>query len=198
MFDKLKEDVRETLTGSNTRNDLRARLHADHSEVSALIGELLATEEHEFAMRKDIRDQIVVGLSSHAKAEEEVVYSQLAQAPSTNGKTQHAYREHAEIDRLVHQLKVADVSDPNLNELVRELQQSVEHHVREEENDLLPRAETEIGQAALAALIPQFNARKAELVQQLEAESAVDTDDDADLYRPPGRVNELGETDSRF
>jgi hemerythrin superfamily protein len=198
MFDKLKEDIRETLTGSNAQNDLRARLHADHNEVSTLIGEFLSTGEHELAMREDIRNQIVVGLTSHAKAEEEVVYSVLSHQPTTTGKTQHAVREHAQIDALVKQLKTADVGDTETNELVKELQQTVGHHVTEEENDLLPKAESQLGKDALAALIPQFNARKAELVQQLEAEAAVDTDADADLYRPPGRVNELGETDSRF
>jgi hemerythrin superfamily protein len=198
MFDKLKEDVRETLTGSNAQNDLRARLHADHSEVSALIGEFLSTGDHELAMREDIRNQIVVGLASHAQAEEEVVYSVLSHHPTTTGKTQHAVREHAQIDALVQQLKTADVGDPTTNEIVKELQQKVTHHVHEEETDLLPKAETDVGKAALAALIPQFNARKAELVQQLEAEVAVDTDADAELYRPPGRLNELGESDSRF
>ena len=198
MFDKLKEDVRETLTGSTPHNDLRARLHADHNEVSVLIGEFLGTADHELAMREDIRNQIVVGLDAHAKAEQEVVYSVLSHQPTTTGKTQLAVREHAAIDALVNQLKAADVGDSATNDLVKELQQTVGHHVYEEENDLLPEAEADIGKTALAALIPQFNARKDELTRQLEAEAAADLDEDADLYRTPERLNELGESDSRF
>lgn len=197
MFDNIKENIRETLTGRTPENDLRARLHADHAEVSTLLDELLASEDYEIALREDIRDQIVVGLTSHAKAEEEVVYSWLAKEAATRSKTQHATREHAEIDRLVHLLKTSDVGDANFLELATELKGTVGHHVQEEENDLLPRAEQDLGTDQLAQLIPQFNARRAELVRELELEAdAADTD----TLRSPGRDldNPLGESDSRF
>ena len=197
MFDNIKENIRETLTGRTPENDLRARLHADHTEVSTLIDELISSEDYEIALREDIRDQIVIGLTSHARAEEEVVYSWLAKDAATRSKTQHAIREHNDIDRLVHLLKTTDVGDLNFIELAKELKGTVGHHVQEEENDLLPKAEKEIGQDQLALLIPQFNARRTELMVelQLEADAA-----DSETFRSPGRdlENPLGESDSRF
>ena len=168
MFDKLKEDLRETLTGSTPENDLRARLHADHGEVAKLIDELLATGDYEIAMREDLRNQIVVGLTAHARAEEEVVYTWLQQDATTESDTRHAWREHDEIDQALAAVKAADAGDPSLKEKVEALKSVVTHHVHDEENELLPKAETRFGQAQLAQLIAPFNSRKTELMQELD------------------------------
>src|SRR6476619_3377129 len=101
MFDKFKEDAREMLTGSNPDNDLRARLHADHNEVSRLIDELKSTEDHEFDMRADILNQLVIALSAHARAEESVVYRLFQDDPRLRDKTIHAFREHSQIDQAL-------------------------------------------------------------------------------------------------
>jgi hemerythrin superfamily protein len=198
MFDKIKEDIRESLTGSTPENDLRARLHADHSEVAKLIDELLASEDYELALREDIREQIVVGLTSHSKAEEEIVYSRLQQYPATQRLTQEAIVEHDGIDRVLQTLKEMDVGDPGLSQVVEDLKAKVQHHVVEEENKLIPQAEKEFGQTELARMIPQFNARKAELMVDLELESALADDLGT---RGAGRIdrdNPLAESDSRF
>jgi hypothetical protein len=193
-FDKLKEDAREVLTGSTVENDLRARLHADHNEVGTLMDELLGSGEYEVAMREDIRDQIVVGLTVHAKAEEEVVYDYLRQNMATRDKVRHAFTEHADIDRLVSQLKVLDCEDPGMTQLVEELKQTVLHHVHDEENELLPKAEQELGREKLALLIPKFNSRKVQLRAELESARLFD---DSRIPRSEPE-NELGETSSQF
>jgi hemerythrin superfamily protein len=186
-FDKIKEDAREMLTGSTPENDLRARLHADHNEVGKLIDELLASGDYEVAMRDDIRDQIVLGLTVHAQAEEEVVYDYLKQNMAVRDKVDHAFTEHAEIDRLLQQLKACDCADPGMTELVQELKQTVMHHVHDEENELLPKAEERIGKETLARLIPKFNSRKVQIQQELERTAL-----------PRMADNPLGETSSQF
>jgi hemerythrin superfamily protein len=195
MFDKMKEDVREALTNSTPENDLRARLHADHTEVSKLIDELLATDDYEIAMREDLRDQIVIGLMAHARAEEEVVYDFLAQQATTQADTQHAFTEHEEIDRLMAVIKRLDGGDSNLDLVVQQLKETVQHHVHDEETKLLPKAERDIGQERLAALIPMFNTRKASLVAELEQEAST-----GGTFGSPSidRSNPLEESDSRF
>ncbi|MEQ1504918.1 MAG: hemerythrin domain-containing protein [Myxococcota bacterium] len=202
MFDKLKEGLRETLTGSTPENDLRARLHADHAEVSRLIDELLASGAYEVSMREDLRDQIVVGLTAHAHAEEEVVYDFLKVQPQTRTRTEHAIREHAEIEHLVTELASYDCSDPALTDLVTELKRVVTHHVHDEENELLPNAERDLGAPVLARLIPAFNARKMVLMARSEAvqRRRGGLDIDADLA-PDGGFRSIGgleETNSQF
>ena len=163
-IDKMMEDARELVTGSTVENDLRARLHADHSDVAIRLDELIATDDAEIPVREEIRAEIVTLLTTHARAEEEVVYTFLQREAEVRGETQHAVREHRDIDEALARVRTASVADTNFIELCRELKRVVTHHVHEEETDLLPKAEKEFGQERLAKLIPQFNRRKAELL----------------------------------
>jgi len=171
MFDKIKEDVRELLTGSNVENDMRARLHADHDEVARITSELLAAADP--ASQERLRDQLVNVLTIHLRAEEDVVYNALSQRPATAGLTLHSYREHDDIERLVGELRLVDPGDPALRDCVERLRDSVTAHVRDEENEFLPQAERELGKEHLASLIPMFNARRVEIGQELATQSAL-------------------------
>lgn len=166
-FDELRDQVRDAFTRTR-ENDLHARLHADHAELAKLLDELLGSRDYEPAMRDDIRDQIVVGATAHAVAEEEIVYDFLKQNASTRGNVEHAFREHAELDRLVVALQGMDTRDPGLEQVAEDLKRALQHHVHEEENVLLPRAEEAIGRDRLARLIPPFNSRRSQLQEELD------------------------------
>ena len=170
MFDKMREDLRQTLTGATVDDDLRARLHADHDEVARLIAELEGTTDADSEMRADLRDELQRGLVAHSKAEETVVYRRLESAGGLAQQTQHATREHAEIDAALHTVLSLDTADPAFADAVKTLKQVVTHHVHEEETNLLPKAEVMLGKDALTALIPGFNDRKRQLIGQLESE----------------------------
>jgi hemerythrin superfamily protein len=170
MFDKLKEGVRELLTGANADNDLRARLYADHQEVSRLLTELRSTEDHEVDMRSDIRDQLMVALMAHARVEEEVVYERLKTTPLLRDLVQEAFRQHDDLDLSLDELARIDPGDPGFLEVVDRLEDLVTRHVQQEENVVLPRAEGVVGKTSLSNLIPIFNDRKRDLLQQLELE----------------------------
>jgi len=163
-IDKMKEDVREFVTGSNTDNDLRARLHADHEDVGNLIDRMISAKDE--SMRSELCARVVFLLTAHARAEEEVVYGFLHQRAIDRGDLNEAMRDHREIDRCLDQLKTCSVADPKFVEYCRGLKEAVTHHVHDEENTFLPQAEKDIGQERLAALIPQFNQRKSELMTQ--------------------------------
>lgn len=192
MFDKMKENLRETVTGSTPANDLRARLHADHVEVARLIDLLLSTDDVDVSMREDLKLQIIVQLTAHAKAEEEVVYTAFEQSHALRTQTDASFREHQDIDDLVRDLESLDGGDRALEVVLRSLKTTVEHHVHEEENNVLPRAEKELGQQVLVEMIPRFNQRKAELMDSLVDELAAT---EPGYRRSP---NTLSESDSRF
>jgi hemerythrin superfamily protein len=190
-MDKAKEGLREVATGSTPENDLRARLHSDHTEVSRLIVALLGTDEIDVSTREELKTQIIVQLSAHAKAEEEVVYAFLEQNAQMRVQVDEGYREHQEIEDLLRDMETLEGSDAALGAVVRSLQQAVTHHVHEEENSVLPKAERELGQPALASLIPNFNQRRTELMRSL-----------LDQFSGTGpgysRQDTLSESDSRF
>lgn len=166
MFDKMKEDLREAVTGATPDNDLRARLHADHAEVDRLIKELKGTDDHDIAMRADLRNEIVQALMVHARAEEEIVYDNLRSEPSLRTDITHADREHQDILRALASLEAVDCGDPAFLDAVDRLEDLVKHHVHEEETSVLPKAEERLGKEPLARLIQPFNERKRELLRQ--------------------------------
>lgn len=192
MFEKMKEELREALTGSAPDNDLRARLHADHAEVSRLIDELLATDDVDVSSRDDLKVQIIIQLTAHAKAEEEVVYTYLRQDEQLRAAVDDGVREHQEIDDALRDLETLDAGDQALEVVLRELKSSVDHHVQEEESEVLPRAERVFGQQALVALIPTFNQRRMEIMDNLIDQMSAT---EPGYRRAPNR---LSESDSRF
>lgn len=179
---KLKEDVREAVTGSTPDNDLRARLHADHNEVAKLLAELWSTTEADVAERTDVRNQVEAGLASHTKAEEEVIYRRIQMDSRMREQTEHGFREHGNVDTALDILMNTDPADPAFSAAVKDLRQVVSHHVHDEENELLPQAEQLLGREQLATLIPTFNDRKRALMKHYESEQrtrAVLAGDDA-------------------
>jgi hemerythrin-like domain-containing protein len=190
-MDKAMEGLREVATGSTPENDLRARLHSDHAEVARLIEALLATDEIDVSTREELKTQIIVQLTAHAKAEEEVVYATLELNGHLRAQADVAYREHEEIEDLLRDLETLDGGDGALSAVARTLQQAVTHHVHEEETSVLPNAERELGQPALAALIPRFNQRRTELMRSM-------LDQFAGTGPGYSRPNRLSESDSRF
>jgi hypothetical protein len=193
MFDKTKEDLREMFTGSNAENDLRARLHADHNEIARLLREAKNTEIYEVDVRIELCNQLWIGLRSHAKAEEEVVYSHLRTSPKLGSMVQHSLSEHDEIDRALGELRSLDPTDPGFLAAVTELERCVTGHVREEENDVLPKAEEVFGKVALSNLIGPLNERQQELIRQLRAEAdwmASDVSGEEVRRQPGGMLDE--------
>jgi len=120
-----------------------------------------------------LRDQLVTALTVHLRAEEEVVYDTLSQRPATAGLTLHSYREHDDIERLIGELRLVDPGDPALHGCVERLRDTVVAHVHDEEHEFLPQAERELGKEHLASLIPMFNARRAEIEQELATQAAL-------------------------
>jgi hemerythrin-like domain-containing protein len=172
-------------------DDLRARLHRDHVEIDQLMTELRATDDHDVAMRADLRNELVRALMVHTRAEEDVVYISLRTEPSLQTDVMHAERQHRDLLRALAEVEAADPSQPALLDALATLQDAVSHHVHEEENRVLPKAEARMGKEALADLIAPFEERKRELFRQrhsaLETET---TEPETTPTAPPGGLAE--------
>jgi hypothetical protein len=173
-LDEMKENLREAFTGSTPQNDLRARLHADHTAVSRRIDDLLATDDDEIALREGARHDLTTQLRVHATAEEGVVYTAIRLQDVMRNAVDDAINEHEDIERCLVALSAIDCGHPEFLDRVRDLQQAVVHHVHEEENNFLPMAERTLGQEYLAGLIPQFEARKSQLMAKARRAAATD------------------------
>jgi hemerythrin superfamily protein len=82
--------------------------------------------------------QIAEKLTLHAQIEEQHLYP-FARRMGIQDMVDHSLQEHAEAKRLVADLLQSKRHDPKLEQELMQLQQSVKHHVQEEEEKLFPR-----------------------------------------------------------
>ncbi|PUE07289.1 hypothetical protein B9Z51_14335 [Limnohabitans sp. T6-5] len=140
-------------------------LKEDHREVKKLFTayQRLVDLEASTAQRRIAVQQICTLLTVHATVEEELFYPAL-RTGSEDAKDllDEAEVEHASVKDLVTQLQDMDPTDFLYNAKVKVLGEYVNHHVKEEESELFPKAKkTELD---LDELGIQVKNRKEELM----------------------------------
>jgi hypothetical protein len=138
-------------------------LENDHQKVSRLF------EEHERAAgadgKKAVFDQISDELTVHAELEEQIFYPAVREAsPKGDETVQEGYEEHAEVKALLAELSVLEADDEEYVRKFAELRSDVEHHVAEEEGEMLPEAERSLGQDRLQAVGARMQVLRQSLV----------------------------------
>ncbi len=135
----------------------------DHREVAQMLDRL---EQQQGDMQGTFAT-MAAELTAHSKAEESVVYPAIERAvPQESGDVHDARQEHAEVEQLLQQMASLSPEDAEFTQLLRELKQNVEHHVSEEENDVLPPFAQAVDQKQLEDLGQQFQARKQQELQE--------------------------------
>ena len=141
-------------TSSNTSKQAKKRPHAghggsdaltllkeDHEHVLALFEQFEALGEQARKERKALATEICTELVKHTTAEEEIFYPAVRSARGDNEElVDEAIVEHASAKDLIGQLMRMDGHDALFDAKVKVLSELVEHHMREEENDIFPKA----------------------------------------------------------
>jgi hemerythrin superfamily protein len=146
--------------------DILQLLTAEHREVKAMFQHYhrLAEAGGKGDERMLLASQICVALTLHTQVEEEILYPAARAALLHDGElVDEAYVEHASAKSLVSQVKTMTSDQPLFDARVKVLGEYVDHHVREEENELFPR----VRKAALD--LQDMGARMAERRKQLMA-----------------------------
>lgn len=141
-------------------------LKADHSAVKKLFRAYEKAEKaDDNAKKKAIFDEIATELDIHAKVEEEIFYPAMKATDKDEAVDEvlEALEEHGIVKSLLAQLKKMKPEDETFDAKVTVLIESVEHHAGEEEDEMFPEAEKELGQPKLRELGARIEARKAEL-----------------------------------
>ena len=146
-------------------------LDADHIAVKHLFVEYArlaaAPAAAQEADRKPIAMKICAELTVHAQIEEEIFYPALQKAvPGTQELLKEAQAEHQQAKDLIAQIQGLGAADAVMDALVAKLNVAVEHHVKEERDELFPKAKAAAG-LDLDALGAQLRERQ----QQLEGET---------------------------
>jgi hypothetical protein len=109
-------------------------LKADHKKVADLFDRLEAASGKG---KLDVFKQIKSELDLHALIEEKIFYPAIEKPEETHDLTLEAYEEHKVVKKLLAELAGAKTADDEWQAKAKVLQENVEHHVEEEENELL-------------------------------------------------------------
>ncbi len=124
------------------RTDLITVITNDHREVERVFTELESgsgTPQH----RRELTDHVIAELVRHSVAEEQFMYPAARKHLSGGDKlADHEIEEHAEAEQVMKQLEDLEPTDPQFDQLLRQLIEDVRHHVQDEENDLLPKLQS--------------------------------------------------------
>jgi len=105
----------------------------DHRLMEELFAQLKAAKGD----RRALVTEVQARLSAHARAEEAEVYPTLAKAAGEKAEVEHGTYEHLEAEHKLR--KVSNLIDsPHFSQALDEFVAAVDHHVQEEESELLP------------------------------------------------------------
>jgi hemerythrin superfamily protein len=144
-------------------DDVVELILADHREFERLFRALRNRDEDRDARRRELADLLV----AHAEAEEREVYPKLERAaPEEADEIEHSHEEHAEgHEKLLALLKVEDVDGEDFEEALEELVETVNHHLDEEERDVLNAARENVPDDERAELGKAFLRVRNELLE---------------------------------
>ena len=143
-------------------------LDADHLAVKHLFVEYarlaMAPDAKGATDRKSIAGRICTELTVHARIEEEIFYPALAEVLGKDRDLiDEAKAEHDEVRKLISRIQALPQAGDEMDALVVSLNQAVHHHVKEERDELFPKARASLD---LDALGDQLRERQSQLEGQ--------------------------------
>jgi hemerythrin-like domain-containing protein len=122
---------------TDTQRDVVDLLTADHREFDRIFQELEQlrgrSDEQSLTRKRDLVDEVTIGLVKHSVAEETQVYPRVEKQIDKD-EAEHSKEEHAEAEETMKRLERMDADDPGFDDAVAELIREIRHHVEEEES----------------------------------------------------------------
>jgi len=155
-------------------------LESQHREVEDLFAKLEKADRGD--RKQKLFTQIADKLAVHASIEEEAFYPAV-KAKRTEDILLESLEEHLGIKRVLADLIDLDASDETFDAKAKVLQEQVEHHVGEEEDDLFPKVKKIFDEETLIAIAQQMALLQEELLAKGNPRLAVpaQTDEAAPL-----------------
>lgn len=152
-----------TKTTTSAPKDAIALLKADHAAVSEMFAEYEKTRS--IPKKKALVADICTALSVHAQIEEEIFYPAVKAALKDKLLVPEATVEHNSLKELIAQIEGVEPDGEMYDAKVKVLSEYVKHHVKEEQNEMFPKAKaSSIDMAELGSLMA---ARKDDLMAQV-------------------------------
>ena len=150
---------RSRSAGSST--DAIALLKQDHREVARLFAQFERAGDGATRTKERLVAEITTALSQHAAIEELVFYPAIRrEVKGVTDDVLEALEEHHVVKFLLRELEGLDATDERFDAKTTVMIENVEHHVKEEEEDLFPKVRKRLGRARLADIGDELKAAK--------------------------------------
>ena len=147
-------------------------LKDQHDEVEALFKQIERLGDRDDGAKERLFIQIADKLAVHASIEEKIFYPAV-RASQTDEIVNEAYEEHLGVKRVLSDLLDLEVTDETFDAKLKTLKEQVEHHVEEEESELLPKAKKVLTSDQLLGLAQEMTAMQVELEEKGDPRMAV-------------------------
>ena len=134
-------------------------LRRDHRILRRLLTEYREDGSHTKTEKREIYGQLFHELEIHARLERELLYGTLRKRRPE--EVRKACRRHARIDRLLKDLADREPGEPSFETGMSALRKEVAQHIREEEHETFPAAESVLTPRELNDMAVMVTARKA-------------------------------------
>jgi hemerythrin superfamily protein len=156
--ERVKRHMATKMEAPVAPGDPLALLRYEHRAIDGLFTQ--------FATRKDqpLARRICSEVLLHSKLEEDTVYQEAAEIADVHDKSGKGLAEHGHMAELVESISGLAAGD-ELNDLMQELREAVEQHVRDEELSIFP-ALRSLPKARLDDLALRLTSTKADLIKE--------------------------------
>ncbi|MFB9253594.1 hemerythrin domain-containing protein [Sphaerisporangium melleum] len=138
-------------------------LKDDHKTVEKLFKQFEKAGDDAYKEKRQIVDQIIHELTTHAYIEEEIFYPMARQdVPATEDHVLESVEEHHVVVWMLSELKDLDPKDERFDAKVTVLMENVRHHVEEEEQEWFPKVREAMGRNELQEVGERMEKAKAE------------------------------------
>ena len=145
---------------SADENDPIALLESDHRRFEDLMKKGEETTERAVKSRKALLDTLTAALDVHELIEEKVLYPALKPHSETRDIVLEGFQEHHVADVVLKELHDVAKDDEQWGAKFKVLKENIEHHIKEEENEMFRTARGVMTQDELTALGSQMEKMK--------------------------------------
>lgn len=145
------------------QQDAISLLTEDHQQVKKMFQQFDKLKDGEEDEKEELARKICAALTAHAAVEEEIFYPAVRAAIDDDDLMDEAEVEHESAKELIAQIKAGSATDDQYDAKVKVLSEQIDHHVKEEQNEMFPKARK--AKIDLQALGEQIEKRKQELEQ---------------------------------
>jgi hemerythrin superfamily protein len=142
------------------RMDAFEKLMQDHRIAEQCLAEIVATTCKETERREQLFKELRAMLEAHETFEEEVLYPEIDQFPSTRLVVAEAFDEHAEFDAILQEIAGIPADRDDWIDRILEFKELLQKHVRAEEETMFPPARLEVDKSRAEELGRQIGERQ--------------------------------------